>query len=461
MPVNDTKPPFDGLVICCTGIKDKNVLFEQAKILGATTSKDFTVNVTHLIADGPGSAKYQCALERRIPIMDSKWVANTYARWQNGEIVFLKETIEMHRLPLLAGLKIAITGENDATRRTELAKLIQRHGGSYSKQLNHNVTHLVVCCKSDSAANESEKVKWAKGANVDRKKSGVQFLIQLVWEEWLFDSMDWQGKWEETNYRIDNPRPSRKIPPTPQVEEAPFFDPPSFRDCTTSTQRPMGSNPFLKSSADPGPSRLAQASGSSRGNVGPDGEDQPEIAQIRRDHPSRPKDVLVNRLWADIVFDAKVGSGDSKGKGKAMIRPRRIAAGDETEDEEEACDGPPAAGLANDGDEECAKRPSYLAKMKSSRDLSFAAPSNPVRRPQAKAIGRREAESVEEGNVFSGLKFRTLGQAARDVAVKALEDNGGVVIRGGADERMEEIDYVIVRLHEFVLLFDATTFELV
>ncbi|KAG8966234.1 hypothetical protein FRB90_010973 [Tulasnella sp. 427] len=56
---SDTRPPFDGLVLCCTGIKDKAVLFEQAKILGATTSKDFTVNVTHLIADGPGSAKYQ------------------------------------------------------------------------------------------------------------------------------------------------------------------------------------------------------------------------------------------------------------------------------------------------------------------------------------------------------------------------------------------------------------------
>ncbi|KAG8928385.1 hypothetical protein FRC01_006008 [Tulasnella sp. 417] len=450
--LNDTKPPFDGLVLCCTGIKEKNVLFEQAKILGATTSKDFTVTVTHLIADGPGSAKYQCALERRIPIMDSKWVANTYARWQNGESVLLKETIERHRLPPFMGLKIAITGENDVTRRTELAKLIQRHGGLYSKQLNHNVTHLVVCCKSDSAANDSEKVKWARGANMDRKKSGVQFLIQLIWEEWLFDSIDWQGKWEETDYRIENPRPSRKILPEQEVQETPFFDPPSFRDCVTSTQRPTGSNSLHKSSADPGPSRLAQSSGGSRGTLGPNGEDQPEIAQIRRDHPSRPKDVLVNRLWADIVVDAKAGSGDLKGKGKAVIRPKRIAVGDETEDEEEEAGGRPlAAESTNDGDGEGAQRPSYLARMNSTRGLSFAAPSNPARRPpivQAKTTERREAEPAEEGKVFSGLKFRTLGQAARDVAVKALEDNGGVVIRDAAEEGLEEIDYVIVRLHE-------------
>ncbi|KAG8965377.1 hypothetical protein FRC00_004533 [Tulasnella sp. 408] len=450
MSVNETKPPFVGIVICCTGIKDKNVLFEQAKILGATTSKDFTVSVTHLIADGPGSAKYQCALERRIPIMDSKWVANTYARWQNGESLVLQETIETHRLLPFIGLKIAITGENDVTRRTELAKLIQRHGGSYSKQLNHNVTHLVVCCKSESAANESEKVKWARAANMERKKSGVQYLIQLIWEEWLFDSIDWQGKWEEPNYRIENPRPSRKILPEQEAHE-PFFDPPSFRDCTTSTQRPKGSNPFLISSADPGPSRLAQSSGGSRATLGPDGEDQPEIAQIRRDHPSRPKDVLVNRLWADIVSDAKVSSNDLKGKGKAVIRPRRIAVGDDTEDEEELGGGLPAAGPTNDGDGEIAQRPSYLAKMKSSRELAFAAPSNPVRRPQiaqSKPLGRPESGPPEEGKVFTGLKFLTLGQAARDVAVKALEENGGVVIRDASDGGMEEIDYVIVRLHE-------------
>ncbi|KAG8981115.1 hypothetical protein FRC05_004015 [Tulasnella sp. 425] len=408
---NDTKPPLDGLVLCCTGIKDKTVLFEQAKILGATTSKDFTVTVTHLIADGSGSAKYQCALERSIPIMSSKWVADTYTRWQNGEIVTLKETIERHRLPSFIGLRVAITGENDA-------------------------------------ANDSEKVKWAKGANAERKKSGLQTVIQMVWEEWLLDSIDWKGKWDEANYRIESPRPSRKIPPELQAEEAPFFDPPSFLGCATSTQRPTGSSSLHKSSADPGPSRLAQSSGSTRETLTVNGEEQPEIAQIRRDHPTRPKDVLGNRLWADIVFDAKAGSSDSKGKGKAVARPRRIAAGDETEDEDDVGGEPPVAGSANNGDGEVAQRPSYLAKMKSSRELAFAAPSNTVRRPpQTKATGRLAADLTGEVKVFAGLKFRTFGQAARDVAVKALEDNGGTVIRD-ADEKMDEIDYVIVRLHD-------------
>lgn len=207
-----------------------------------------------------------------------------------------------------------------------------------------------------------------------------------------------------------------------------------------------------KSSADPGPSRLAQSSGSTRETLTINGEEQLEIAQVRRDHPTRPKDVLGNRLWADIVFDAKAGSSDPKGKGKAVARPRRIAAGDETEDEDDVGGGPPVAGSANNGDGEIAQRPSYLAKMKSSRELAFAAPSNPVRRPpvpQTKATGRLGADLTGEAKVFAGLKFRTLGQAARDVAVKALEDNGGAVIRD-ADEKMDGIDYVIVRLHEFV-----------
>ncbi|KAG9010067.1 hypothetical protein FRB90_008023, partial [Tulasnella sp. 427] len=328
------------------------------------------------------------------------------------------------------------------TRRNELSRLIEQNGGTYSKQLNHNSTHLVVCCPTDSAANDSEKVKWARATNVERKKSGSQALIQIVWEEWLFDSIDWQGKWDETNHRIDNPRPARKVLPELQAQETPFFDPPSFRNCTTSTQRIPGSSALHKSSSgDPGPSRLAQ---SSSGALTLDGEEQPEIAQIRRDHPTRPKDVLGNRLWADIVLDAKGDSGDSKGKGKQVVRPRRLAPGEETEDEDEVAVVP---GIVEDG--ECAPRPSYLARMKSTRELAFAAPTHPVRRP-SRATGKRELDPTEgdEGKVFAGLKLLTLGQALHDCVVKALTDNGGTVIRDGDGVGMDEVDYVIVRLRE-------------
>ena len=54
---NDTKP-FMGMFVCCSGVKDKAALLAKARELGATCSSDFTDLTTHLVADAPGSAKY-------------------------------------------------------------------------------------------------------------------------------------------------------------------------------------------------------------------------------------------------------------------------------------------------------------------------------------------------------------------------------------------------------------------
>lgn len=84
----------------------KPTLFAYALDLGATRSNDFTDQVTHLIADAPGSAKYrvcsymtitnvlfltyyQCAVERKLPILTESWAKDIHDAWLKGEEIDL------------------------------------------------------------------------------------------------------------------------------------------------------------------------------------------------------------------------------------------------------------------------------------------------------------------------------------------------------------------------------------
>ncbi|KAG8756888.1 hypothetical protein FRC12_010437 [Ceratobasidium sp. 428] len=80
---NDLRP-FSGMQICCSGVKDKPALFAKARELGANCSNDFTDLTTHLVADAPGSAKYNCAVKFGIPVLTSDWILDTHTRWLAG-----------------------------------------------------------------------------------------------------------------------------------------------------------------------------------------------------------------------------------------------------------------------------------------------------------------------------------------------------------------------------------------
>ncbi|KAJ3473753.1 hypothetical protein NLI96_g12842 [Meripilus lineatus] len=91
--------PFKGVILCATGISDKTAVFKQAIELGAQPIADLTDKVTHLIALGPGSPKYRCALETRIPIMHPSWITESYNIWLKGDDVDFEEVREYRSLP--------------------------------------------------------------------------------------------------------------------------------------------------------------------------------------------------------------------------------------------------------------------------------------------------------------------------------------------------------------------------
>ncbi|KAI0079135.1 hypothetical protein K474DRAFT_1696562, partial [Panus rudis PR-1116 ss-1] len=244
--------PFKGVILCATGISDKTTLYKQAIELGAQSLSDLTDRVTHLIAEEPGSAKYKCALENGLPIMKPSWIYESHKVWLRGDDVDFNESVRQHRLLPFDGLTLALTGFASVARRTEIHKLVTQNGGEFVKNIERpvRVTHLICCSEGlgnideggkekDGAAHEgdsretsmldkeplsspmrtptrsftsmatspqkeldqlretSPKVLYAEKFNARREAS-----IQIVWEEWFWDSLRCGGRWEESGYKV-------------------------------------------------------------------------------------------------------------------------------------------------------------------------------------------------------------------------------------------------------------------
>lgn len=97
------------------------------------------------------------------------------------------QSIERHRLPVFTGVVLCLSGIDEVERRTEINRLVTKNGGIYVKNIERpvKVTHLV--CGS---ANEdrTEKMKYAEKFNQRGEAN-----IQIVWEEWFWDSLDFGG----------------------------------------------------------------------------------------------------------------------------------------------------------------------------------------------------------------------------------------------------------------------------
>ncbi|KAJ4496321.1 hypothetical protein C8J55DRAFT_484199 [Lentinula edodes] len=194
-----TPRPFAGVVVCATGITDKPGIFKQAIELGATAINDFTTSVTHLIANEHGSAKYKCALEHKIPILQPSWITESYDIWLHGDDVDFRQSVKRHRLPIFTGVVLCVSGIPDVVRRTEISKLVMSQGGTYVKALQRPVVVTHLLCSGDE---ETDKMFYAEKFN----KQG-EADIKLVWEEWFWDSLEFGGRFDENIYQARRPRP--------------------------------------------------------------------------------------------------------------------------------------------------------------------------------------------------------------------------------------------------------------
>ncbi|KAI0725684.1 hypothetical protein C8Q72DRAFT_577757 [Fomitopsis betulina] len=439
--------PFQGVVVCATGVDDKTTLFKDALELGALAIGDLTDKVTHLIADGPGSAKYRCALENRIPIMHSNWITESHEIWLRGDDVDLEASIARHRLPIFTGVVLCLSGIDDVERRTRINRLVTKHGGKYVKNIERpvKVTHLI--CGS-ATEDQTDKMKYAQRFNQRGEAN-----IQIVWEEWFWDSLDFEGRFDEAAYKVSNPRPQRKqLPPDRTTPPPPSSSPPPHSSQALSQHERR--NADLLSSAK---------------------DDAEEIGSARR----IPAEMLA--IWGSLL----------KGRGFEVQAGRLVRSPTKMQDALPACnDESPTrakAGRMGVDDERRAvgRTQSALALSSFRRANSFAPVGqgkvdNGARQPFRRATTALAAQSSflahpsegptragpsrlpaveneEEGKdiavdgdapesrtsgLFKGLRFRALGEAQGPSVKTAIKECGGMLV----NELDEDVDFIIVRL---------------
>lgn len=107
-------------------------------------------------------------------------------RGRSRDCLHMFQSVAKHRLPIFLNVKLCLTGFEDVQERLRLHQLVAKNGGVYSKGFEPSVTHLLVC--GDSA--ESIKTQTALKLNKTRARENQ---IHVIWEDWLWDSIEYQG----------------------------------------------------------------------------------------------------------------------------------------------------------------------------------------------------------------------------------------------------------------------------
>ncbi|KAJ7766878.1 hypothetical protein B0H16DRAFT_374721 [Mycena metata] len=453
--------PFKNVVVCATGVSDKPELFKLAAELGATSVSAFTDRVTHLIAESHGGAKYQCALERKIPILRPSWITESHRIWQHGDDVDLAQSITLHRLPPFSGVTLCISGISDIVRRTTINKALTTGGGTYVKDLVRPVcvTHLLC---SGEAGVETDKMRYADKFN---RAGEADPPIQIVWEEWFWDSLEFGGQLDEAKYQAHLPRPERRATPAPPPN-------PHVRDPSSSNSNSHSLGPLNPISTN--------ISGTYDLN-----DDEPLIARIQRPQ------AMTLQLWGSLLKAR--GYAVDEGRRGVVLSPRKAKEVRERDaaDREEGGESGVSVQHA-DGKEKGKARESVLSSFRRQNSVVItprttaaaargpnsagaSAGAGPSRMPfgrsatsgnllqgtnvDANAEDTVQLDASPPSVVFNSLRFLLRGETDTATVRGAIEGAGGVVVHANAVEGSEDedggYDFVVVRLVSGSSLFLA------
>ncbi|KAJ9103366.1 hypothetical protein QFC19_004465 [Naganishia cerealis] len=236
--------PFEGRIICFTAVQStvKADLIKKLTAMGVSKVEgNLTLETSALISETFGSVKYQAAVQNRIPVFTPEWIYTIHSHWLSGmdiPDIFSKVYRQFYLRPF-AGLKISISGIEPLSKRTEMMENISSMGGVYSKTLDPSCTHLVIA-QPDMEENESadldairtSKVDWALRRNAKAEQArrrrlreiqagrlrdmsadecSEERIIMIVWEGWFWDCEDFNGRFSEDRWRLENhPKPPKR-----------------------------------------------------------------------------------------------------------------------------------------------------------------------------------------------------------------------------------------------------------
>uniref|UniRef100_V5F340 BRCT domain-containing protein n=1 Tax=Kalmanozyma brasiliensis (strain GHG001) TaxID=1365824 RepID=V5F340_KALBG len=199
--------PLKGAIISITGLSESKASLTQcARELGARVEGNLTEDVTHLIADRPGSEKYRFALELGMHIVSPAWILDIRDAWLKGEDVDAEELEQHHQLPALSNTTLCFSAVTGAERR-RLVALATELGATVSDELRFDgtITHLVSATSDPSASSSVQHLlhfldRSRHGRNGSREQAASRLLA--VRPQWLDDCQQAGGCLSEQTYSI-------------------------------------------------------------------------------------------------------------------------------------------------------------------------------------------------------------------------------------------------------------------
>ncbi|GAC95611.1 hypothetical protein PHSY_003187 [Pseudozyma hubeiensis SY62] len=199
--------PLKGAIISITGLSEvKATLTQYARELGARVEGNLTEDVTHLIADRPGSEKYRFALQLGMHIISPNWILDVRQAWLAGDDVDAEQLEHQHRLPALSNTTVCFSALTGADRRNCVA-LAREMGATVSDELRFDgtITHLVSATADPNASSSVHHLlhfldRSRHGRNGTREQAASRILV--VRPEWLTDCQKAEGCLSEATYSI-------------------------------------------------------------------------------------------------------------------------------------------------------------------------------------------------------------------------------------------------------------------
>nr|XP_012145489.1 PREDICTED: DNA topoisomerase 2-binding protein 1 [Megachile rotundata]XP_012145498.1 PREDICTED: DNA topoisomerase 2-binding protein 1 [Megachile rotundata] len=188
-----------GLCICASGLppEEKDHITKLVEYMGGIFTKQLRSRVTHLVTGSVMSAKYETAIDMKIPIVTKEWVETI---WKTNLKDFVKASDSMfdkYKAPVF--LNLVVTSTNLPKRQKEEIKhLINDNGGTFMGPLDGAKVKVVLAPVNSPI---SDKLKYAKQAN-----------IACLTPDWVYESIKVGYALPFKNYLIT----SLKVSSTPE-----------------------------------------------------------------------------------------------------------------------------------------------------------------------------------------------------------------------------------------------------
>ncbi|XP_011866675.1 PREDICTED: DNA topoisomerase 2-binding protein 1 isoform X2 [Vollenhovia emeryi] len=165
-----------GMCVTASGfsLQIKDWIQRQVEYMGGIFTKQLRGSVTHLVTDSVMSAKYEHAVEMKIPIMTKEWIE---AVWEINlkEIIKADDKIfDKYKCPVFMNLVVTSTNLHKREKE-EIKRSIHGHGGTFMGPLDGTKVRMVLASKTGPM---SDKLKYAMENN-----------IPCLRTEWVYESI--------------------------------------------------------------------------------------------------------------------------------------------------------------------------------------------------------------------------------------------------------------------------------